>query len=92
MAIHFNAENHNFERMKFVLLERYVTNSYFYRRARENYWMERLNTVAPYGVNRKSQLGILWPDFLVERDSTHDNSAMTSQGARRRSTHTRNAT
>ena len=41
--------------------------------------------------NRKSQFGILWPDFMFEWDSTRDSSAVTSQETRRRETYTCNA-
>ena len=88
VAIHFSAENHSFKDLKFVILERCMTDSCYYRRARESFWMERLNTITPHGINRKSQFGILWPDFMFERDSTHDSSAMTSQETRRRETYT----
>ena len=91
VAIHFSAENHSFKDLKFVILERCMTDSCYYRRARESFWMERLNTITPHGINRKSQFGILWPDFMFERDSTHDSSAMTSQETRRCETYTCNA-
>ena len=50
----------------------------FYRKAREVYWIETPNTVAPYGLNKKTQLGILWSDYQVERDTTHEFRDMTS--------------
>ena len=92
VAVHFSAANHTYKDLRFLILERCVTDSCYYRRARENFWMERLNTITPHGINKKSQLGILWPDFLCERDSTHDGSAMTSQVTRRRKMYTGNAT
>ena len=79
VAIHFSAANHSFKDHKFVILERCMAYSCYYRRARERFWMERLNTITPNGINRKSQFGILWPDFMFERDLTHDISAVTSQ-------------
>ena len=91
VAVHFNAEEHTFKDLKFLILERCTTNSCYYRRARENFWIDHLNTLTPHGINKKSQFGILWPDFLAERDSAHNNSAMTSPEARRRTPYTRNA-
>ena len=84
VAIHFSAANHTFKDLRFVILERCLTDSCYYRRARENFWMERLNTITPHGINKKSNLGILWPDYLCERGSTHGSSAMTSQRTRQR--------
>ena len=91
VAIHFNAEEHTLKDLKFLILERCTTNSCYYRRARENFWIDHLNTLTPHGINQKSQFGILWPDFLVERDSAHNNNAMTSREARRRTPYTKNA-
>ena len=91
VAINFSAANHSSMDLKSVVLERCMTDSCYNRRARESFWMERLNNITPNGINRKSQFGILWPHFMFERDPTHDISAATSRETRRRETYTCNA-
>ena len=78
VAIHFNSGNHTIQDLKIIILERCRTNSRYYRKTRETCWIERLNTITPYGANKQS-LGILWPDYTVERNATQDVRAMTSQ-------------
>ena len=77
VATHFNSENHSIWDLKVIILER-CRHSRYYRKTRETYWIERLNTIAPHGANKQSQ-GILWPDFMVGRNVAQDVRAMTSQ-------------
>ena len=63
VANHFNSNNHSEKDVTFSILEKCFSNSMYYRKGREIYWMEKLNTFAPFGLNIKSKLGILWPDY-----------------------------
>ena len=80
VAIHFNSGNHTIKDLKVIIIERCRNNSRYYRKTRETYWIERLNTITPYGANKQS-LGVLWPDYIVERNVTQNVRAMTSQRA-----------
>ena len=78
VSFHFNSADHEIADLNLIIIEKCRENSRFYRKAREVYWIETLNTVAPSGLNKKTQLGILWPDCQVERDTTHAFRCMTS--------------
>ncbi|KAK3089634.1 hypothetical protein FSP39_005226 [Pinctada imbricata] len=60
---HFNLKDHSEKDVKFTILEKCYSNSMYYRKGREIFWMEKLNTFVPFGLNIKSKLGILWPDY-----------------------------
>ena len=77
VSFHFNSADHEIDDLNLIIIEKCRENSRFYRKARE-YWIETLNTVTPSGLNKKTQLGILWPDYQVERDTTHAFRCMTS--------------
>ena len=74
VATHFNSENHSIRDLKVIICR----HSRYYRKTRETYWIERLNTIGPHGASKQSQ-GILWPDFMVESNVAQDVRAMTSQ-------------
>ena len=78
VSFHFNSVDHEIDDLNLIIIEKCRENSRFYRKAREVYWIETLNTVTPSGLNKKTQLGILWPDYQVERDTTHAFRCMTS--------------
>ena len=63
VAEHFNQQDHDISDFKIVILEKCTDPSRYYRKIRELFWIERLNTVMPAGLNKKSQLGVLWPDY-----------------------------
>ena len=54
VSTHFNSENHSIRDLKVIILER-CRRSRYYRKTRETYWIERLNTIAPHGANKQSQ-------------------------------------
>ena len=78
VSIHFNSQDHDITDFNLIIIEKCKENSKFDRKAREVHWIETLNTVTPSGLNKKSQLGILWPDYQVERDTTQAFRGMTS--------------
>ena len=63
VAIHFNEQDHDISDFQIVILDKCADRSRFYRKICELFWIERLNTVIPSGLNKKSQLGVLWPDY-----------------------------
>ena len=63
VAEHFNQRDHSISDFKIVILEKCTDPSRYFRKIRELFWIERLNTVMPAGLNKKSQLGVLWPDY-----------------------------
>ena len=63
VSIHFNQEDHSISDFKIIILEKCTDASRYYRKIREVFWIEKLNTVKPSGLNTKSQMGILWPDY-----------------------------
>ena len=63
VAEHFNQPDHGISDFKIVILEKCTDPSRYFRKIRELFWIERLNTVMPAGLNKKSQLGVLWPDY-----------------------------
>ena len=78
ISFRFNSADHEIGDLNLIIIEKCRENSRFYRKAGEVYWIETLNTEAPSGLNKKTQLGILWPDYQVERDTTHAFRCMTS--------------
>ena len=78
VAAHHNSGNHKIQDLKEIILERCRNNSRYYRKTRESFWIDRLNTIAPNGANQQTK-GILWPDYIVERNGAQDVRAMTSQ-------------
>ena len=78
VSFHFNSKDHDIADLNLIIIEKCKENSKFYRKAREVHWIETLNTVAPIGLNKKTQLGILWPDYQIERDTTHAFRGMVS--------------
>ena len=73
VAAHYNSGNHTIQDLKVIILERCRNNSRYYRK-HENL----INTIAPHGANQQTK-GILWPDYIVERNVAQDVRAMTSQ-------------
>ena len=49
--------------IKIIILEKCSDASKYYRKIREVFWIEKLNNVKPSGLNTKSPMGILWPDY-----------------------------
>ena len=78
VSFHFNSADHEIDDLNLIIIEKCREISRFYRKTREVYWIETLNTVTPSGLNKKTQLGILLPDYQVERDTTHAFRCMTS--------------
>ena len=66
VAEHFNQPDHSISDFKIVILEKCTDPSRYFRKIRELFWIERLNTAIPAGLNKKSQLGVLWPDYWRE--------------------------
>ncbi|KAK3082683.1 hypothetical protein FSP39_002468 [Pinctada imbricata] len=60
---HFNQNDHSIKDIKIAILERCLENSRYYRKTKEIFWIDKLNTGMPLGLNKKSQLGVLWPDY-----------------------------
>ena len=60
---HFTQNGHGIKDIKIAILERCLENSRYYRKTKEIFWIEKLNTGIPLGLNKKSQLGVLWPDY-----------------------------
>ena len=83
VSIHFNSQDHDITDFNLIIIEKCRENSKFYRKARDVHWIETLNTVTPSGLNKKSQLGILWPDYQIERDTTNAFSGMTPMTSQR---------
>lgn len=52
VAEHFNAADHSFENVELCCIESNALWSDKQRKARETYWIRRLNTVQPYGINK----------------------------------------
>ena len=71
VSIHFNSQDHDITDFNWIIIEKCRENAKFYRKAREVHWIETLNAVTPSGLNKKLQFGILWPNYQVERDTTH---------------------
>ena len=42
---HFNTERHSTENFRFTVIEKVRENNYFYRTARELFWMKKLKTM-----------------------------------------------
>ena len=63
VALHFNEPDHDISDFQIVILEKCADRSRYYRKIRELFWIERLSTIIPSGLNKKSQLGVLWPDY-----------------------------
>ena len=59
VAVHFNEPDHDISDFQIVILEKCADRSRYYRKIRELFWIERLNTIIPSGLNKKSQLGVL---------------------------------
>ena len=54
VAIHFNEPGHDISDFQIVILEKCTDRSRYYRKIRELFWIERLNTIIPSGLNKKS--------------------------------------
>ena len=50
---HFNTEIHSIENFRFTVIEKVRENNYFYRTARELFWMKKLKTTESPGINKK---------------------------------------
>ena len=55
VAIQFNQEGHKEDDLEVQVIESIKDNSLYYRKIREEFWMSKLNTVTPFGVNVKSK-------------------------------------
>ena len=77
VSFHFNSADHEITDFNLVIIEKCRAKSTFYRKVREVHWIETLNTVAPSGLNKKTQLNIPWPDYQVEWDTTRAFCGMT---------------
>ena len=54
-AIHFNQGGHKEDYLEVQVIDSIKDNSLYYRKIREEFWMSKLNTVTPFGVNVKSK-------------------------------------
>jgi hypothetical protein len=59
VAGHFKGRGHGLSELKIVVLERICDESRNYRLIKERDWIKRLQTEAPYGVNKKCSLRFL---------------------------------
>ena len=50
---HFNTDRHSIENFRFTVIEKVRENNYFYRTARELFWMKKLKTTESPGINKK---------------------------------------
>ena len=50
---HSNTERHSIENFRFTVIEKVRENNYFYRTARELFWMKKLKTTESPGINKK---------------------------------------
>ena len=55
VAVHFNQGGHKEDDLEVQVIESIKDNSLYYRKIREEFWMSKLNTVTPFGVNVKSK-------------------------------------
>jgi Na+-translocating ferredoxin:NAD+ oxidoreductase RnfC subunit len=63
VADHFSSDGHTEKDMGVTVLERMKDNSRYYRQIKELQWIEKLQTEAPQGLNRKARLGVLWREY-----------------------------
>ena len=63
-ATHFNLPSHSVKDMLLILLELQVTNNPSRRKAREAYFIQRGQTLTPYGINRRNERQF-WPFYLL---------------------------
>lgn len=55
VAIHFNKSGHSYNNLKVQIIERVSEKNTAYRRIREELWIDKLKTVSPFGLNKKSK-------------------------------------
>lgn len=55
VAVHFNQAGHKLDDLQVQVIESVKDNSLYYRKIREEFWMNKLNTVTPFGLNVKSK-------------------------------------
>lgn len=60
---HFNQKGHDINNVEFILIERCVPKSRYYRQIKELRWIEELQTEYPNGANIKKKLGVLWNEY-----------------------------
>ena len=51
-GIHFTSQNHNHNDFKVQIIEKVTPNTPSYRLEREEFWMKRLVTKTPHGLNK----------------------------------------
>ena len=61
---HFNLPSHSVKDMLLIPLELQVTNNPSRRKAREAYFIQRGQTLTPYGINRRNERQF-WPFYLL---------------------------
>ena len=54
---HFNSPDHKMEDMKFVILETIKTKDIHLRKIRESFWIKKLQTLTPEGLNQNAGVG-----------------------------------
>ena len=52
---HFNSPNHTIENLKCVVVERVHSNKVTARKKRESFWMSKLQTLTPDGLNTREE-------------------------------------
>ena len=55
ISVHFNRQGHSRKDIGVSVLETIHDSSRFYRQLREIYWINKLNTEYPNGINTKTQ-------------------------------------
>ena len=54
---HFNLSNHSIDHLRIVCVEKITKNDIHYRKIRESFWINKLGTMFPNGINRNIGIG-----------------------------------
>ena len=67
VVTHFNAPGHSLQDMRIFPIEQMRSSDSNSRKMREKFWMSKLRTVYPHGLNERSQVlyGLLYFDLLL---------------------------
>ena len=57
VANHFREGEHMLKDVKIVGLEKMKTRDIHFRKVRESFWIQKLNTLAPKGINQNLGIG-----------------------------------
>ena len=54
---HFNSKEHTIEDIEIIGVETMKHNDIHLRKIRESFWIEKLNTIHPHGLNQNNGIG-----------------------------------